>query len=862
MKNIFKLLFAKCLLLLLFSCNIFTDNDDESDPLNTNETKIIKNIEVNLDGALALLTKKSTTAQMSRSSTDLNSPIIKMLNDGTLAEVLKFPEGIYVPEISFIAIGPTKDVYAYFSSPITYYTDTNEYIEMQFIKLNPDNSIEIIEKNGMIQEYNWSWGISEKQKPVIFSSNGDIFYTIWIENNFYLKKYSNGISTELTTGNGITIESFFTDGTDIFYLGRNSTQDNNAYFLRHVAANDGKVTNIFYSDSGSLWIRDARKTDLGLLIHGDGIPNSDDPSQPYSGLLRLKKINDQWKFEKIVTSSQAGYNKNIKKSIFTDNNGNINNELVNMFFKRFFTDGKVPEGFDPFISCTIPYDANLNKFIDIEKELLYRLLSENETFDITSIETLGSSHDSLGTPTNDLINALYSKSNDFYYWQIKNEFLASDGVTVRTDIDIISEVVNTDYLSSVSMKAGEIFPKYFTSDSYDALNDKILSLLNYEIKTYIPGLSASGVFTYSYDNNSYTLNQAFDTPERIINKLKELNTEEVITWRKDGNNNDLILDKNSVIPYELYNYEIEWEWEGNGSEVYDKTSSWGKYRILNSSYNSLILSSFFNVAPRKYTKDEVIKYNNPYGYSKSGREYTLKEQFIVNNNLDLTAIDKLISKYPFTTHTTNDNNIGKIKNIIGDYQEVSSVLTTKFNLVEYALPTIFNSSTLYSIVEDSDSYTDNSIDYYNLQNFIYTEGSKEIYGIFSDSTLNNTSYSLVKLYNSEKQTVKEIINSDIKTTNIKVASDYIYYSNHNSNGRYSISKLKLTSGSQPETLLDYSANLELYKYDISPVDNKIYFTAQNYETVKEVLGSIDIGTKQILYNEKNIADVKSITIYE
>lgn len=800
---------------------------------------------------------------MSRSATELSSPLIKMLNDGSLAEVLKFPEEVYVPEVNFIAISPTKDVYVYFNSAINYMDSNNENIEMQFIKLNPDNTVEVIEKNGWIQEYNWNWGIRDKQKPIVFSNNGDIFYTIWSENKFYLKKYSNGITTELTTGNGITIEAFFTDGTDIFYLGRNFTQDNNAYFLRHVSASDGKVTNIFYSANTNLWIRDVKQTDIGLLIHGDGIPNPQDSTKVYSGLLNLKKVNDQWKIEKIVTDSLSGYNKNIKRSIFTDSNGNLDNELINIFFKRFFTDGIIPEGFDPFKSITIPYDNSYNKFVETEKELLYKLLSEYNTFDITYLEAISSIHDNFGDPVKDLINTLFSKSNDFYYWQIKNEFLENDGKTVRTDIDIVSEVVNTDYLSSVSIKAGATFPKYFINNTYESLNDKILSLLNYEIKTHTPSLSAYGLFAYSYENGSYTANQAFDTPERIINKLREINISETITWRKDEYNNNLILDKNSVIPRDLYNYEIEWEWEGNGSEVYNKNSDWGKYRLLNSNYNSKTLSAFFNVAPRIYNKNEIIKSDNPYGYSKTGREYTCKEQYITNNNLDSLIIDKLISKFPFSSYAMNiNNNINELKSIIGNDQDVSTMLTAKFSLIKYSLPAFFDSSTLYNFIEDTQADTDSFINYYDLQNFIYTEKTKDIYGIFLDSTPTNSSYSLVKLYNKDKLAIKEVIRNDIKTNNIKVADNCIYYSNHNNNGRYSLSKLELTSGSQPETLLDYSENLELYKYDISPTENKIYFTALNYASSTEVIGSIDIINKQISYNEKSITNVNNITIYE
>lgn len=44
MKSLFKVLLVKCIFLSFFSCNIFTDSDDESTSLTTNESTTIKTL--------------------------------------------------------------------------------------------------------------------------------------------------------------------------------------------------------------------------------------------------------------------------------------------------------------------------------------------------------------------------------------------------------------------------------------------------------------------------------------------------------------------------------------------------------------------------------------------------------------------------------------------------------------------------------------------------------------------------------------------------------------------------------------------------------------------------------------------------
>lgn len=196
---------------------------------------------INLDGATALFTKTSEKSRGMRSNTrsTSSSPLAKILEDGSVEDVFNFSDDAYVPDISFIAIGPKGGVFVYFEYSIGYYDSNNEYKQIQFIKLYNNNTFEIIEESGYIKDFSWGWGAGEDQDPIIFDDNGGIFYAIYNydENynyNYTLKKFYNNETTELTTSSNIYIEAFFTDGTDLFFLGRNHTDDNNSSFLRVV----------------------------------------------------------------------------------------------------------------------------------------------------------------------------------------------------------------------------------------------------------------------------------------------------------------------------------------------------------------------------------------------------------------------------------------------------------------------------------------------------------------------------------------------------------------------------------------------------------------------------------------------------
>lgn len=426
MKHLRKILFLIIVALTVFSCELPSGSDEDEDEVvqkpDLPQGGTSSNIVVNLDGASALFTQNTNVSRGLRSRSVDQSPLVKILEDGTIEEVLRIEtngEDVYFPNIRFIATGLDSSVYVCFDHPFHVPEENGTGKEIVFIHLTKDNKMTIIENYAHVQDFEWSWGAGNGQDPVIFDDQGAMYYTVWNNDDLKLKRYFNGTTTELNSSSNINVEAFFTDGKYIFFLGRNNQQDNQAYFLRMVDPETKDFVNLFYTDNSgnNTWIRDVKLINSDgrkdILLHGYNIPyrykKYDDNGKPilkdgkevyqetqYEGLMKLVINNfgdstEDYKFEPLLGMSkdeeffnnQDQYTRILNKQPFFTDAGVLDQAVIDFVLRIFYVDGNIPDGIDLFKEVVInrndPLMAEFNNREDVY--FWYKLLEGTSGLD-------------------------------------------------------------------------------------------------------------------------------------------------------------------------------------------------------------------------------------------------------------------------------------------------------------------------------------------------------------------------------------------------------------------------------------------------------------------------------------------------
>ena len=351
---------------------------------------------VNLTGAKALVTKTASTKSLGRgfqSRAITDSPLAKILEDGSVANVIQTDSGTpALPNIKFIAVSPTGDVFVYFEWSFSVPSaDGKGTQQAQFIKLRSDNKYEVVEANAYINDFAWNYGAGAAQKPVVFNDDGSIFYATSGQTGTTLKRYFDGQTKELTaTDAKANIEAFFTDGTNLYFVARNNSETNKAYFLRMVPPDGTGSKNVFYSASqDGLWVRSCKRVGDSLYVQGWGIPAVDAAgvSQTYNGLIQYTKdASNNFSAKLIVGYSNSGVagnvsNYQLKGTIFNKADGTPDTATLNAIVRPFFTGGVVPSGIDFFKTITIDRNdtSYINDFASSDEAMFWYLLLKGQT---------------------------------------------------------------------------------------------------------------------------------------------------------------------------------------------------------------------------------------------------------------------------------------------------------------------------------------------------------------------------------------------------------------------------------------------------------------------------------------------------
>lgn len=518
---------------LFLSCNLFVAEENDPDPEpntvvpeDNNSDSGIKGLTVNLHGAKAFVTKTASNSRslnsngaMSRSLGE--SPLVKIMEDGSIEDVFEFPSGVQAPDIEFIAVSKDGSIYIQFSN--SFWVGDQD---MQFIKINTDESIEVIETQGYIGTYNYG---DTFNKPIAFADDGGIFYAVDYRDSkgISIKKYLNGEFETIVNGENISIRSFFSDGSDIFLQGSNSSEQNNAVFLRRYRKGS-PVLNIFYSKSGNCWIKNVVRHGEDLILNGHGIPDPQNSKITYNGLLKLVKTQENsigYKWIPVTcdttdTSNTTSWKKRLNTNLFLNGDGELDKDLLNKVFGRYFVGGKVPGDIDLFSDIEISSQESQNTN---ERDVFFnKLFSKSSKYIDGSFQ--GDSYISI-EPDNPE-NYLFSVANELYDTKYCQEYSLAQGLTRTNTNEIIEKIGNHSsfgyYFDSINIKEGiTSFPEKVRD--YKTIFNEYLDCKFLNKKVVIPD-----DISYSWDEKGYLIDK------RLLNQNGSINQEELYKSFRDN----------------------------------------------------------------------------------------------------------------------------------------------------------------------------------------------------------------------------------------------------------------------------------------------------------------------------------------
>ncbi|MFQ3621879.1 MAG: hypothetical protein SNJ78_13165, partial [Spirochaetales bacterium] len=181
--------------MFLGACNLGGSGDDgptSPPPPPSTPTAGGSGLKFNITGAKTIAAGGSSTTASFVSRSMGESPLVKIMEDGTVQSILQMDGPMYsIPSISFIYVGDDKSVYICFSFIFAF--PNNIYV--QFIRIKPDNTYEVLWPVNQSSPYLWSEGqvktwswAGMDMEPIIVGPDGKIY--------FMISKSSGGRSSE------------------------------------------------------------------------------------------------------------------------------------------------------------------------------------------------------------------------------------------------------------------------------------------------------------------------------------------------------------------------------------------------------------------------------------------------------------------------------------------------------------------------------------------------------------------------------------------------------------------------------------------------------------------------------------------
>ena len=325
----------------------------------TSATTTSTAITASLSGAKAILSDQSSATKSVAALRGLGArashaaPVLsKLLDDGSVAELLNVPAGVTLPPVQFVAVSPKdSSVFILFRSAVKIGASTS----FAFIKLDGSGAstgIEIIEaQNNFASVSTDAW--AERQKPLLFTDDGTLFYLTASSGGEQLKSYANGMTSVIGGAISTTINRFFTDGSRVYYLGSSSAASASLKMYNPATG----TTKTLFASNNQTWIKDCYLSGSSIILSGYNIPDPTLTTRSYSGILKLtyNATADSFDWSQMygtaTDSGTLGWQANrrqLKAGYFQNSDGTVNASLQSGVMAPFFVGGTVPAGVKPF----------------------------------------------------------------------------------------------------------------------------------------------------------------------------------------------------------------------------------------------------------------------------------------------------------------------------------------------------------------------------------------------------------------------------------------------------------------------------------------------------------------------------------
>ncbi len=437
-------------------------------------------LSVSLAGTKALATvsvgQPKGFGQASARAAD-SSPLVKILEGGSIEDVLKPGPGVTLPEIDFIAVHPVDQaLYISFKTTATLGTMT-----ATFLRVNKDETVEIIESEKAIYRIATE-GWRSAQNPVAFTDDGSIYYAVSGTAGVSLRRFAKGVSTTFSPNAAVTISRFFSDGSNLFFLGQIAEQLNTSTFLKVYNPVTNDVKTLMQTVSPECWVKDVFMQGKDIILSGWNITDPELASRRYDGIVRLRYDSATGKSEWFQVYGWASDFKNaqgfvnrrqLKARYFKDDAGALVPQLQKDFVAPFFKDSLVPDGikyFDIVDIDKVTLDAARipsGTTPQLEHKFWYGLLSDKAGFDADYYYGvfLNRAVASLNVNTTQKFDSIFyppsaNNPKSVVFDGLFGSVVATDYSFSGTGVQYSAAVSaqTTDFFSSISLKAGTTAP--------------------------------------------------------------------------------------------------------------------------------------------------------------------------------------------------------------------------------------------------------------------------------------------------------------------------------------------------------------------------------------------------------------------
>lgn len=605
-------------IVVVFSCNITGESNDPNnneqngtnDNTSLNAKLKVSGFKANLENATTIYSIKGNGNSRKLSG----EALLKLTEDGNIESILNAPEGVIVPTIKFTAVSKEGAVFICFNEAF----NVSEGLDLYFIKILPDNSIEVIESGGTINSYDWEW--NSKQDPVTFTDDGAVYYSYYSGGKNSLRKYNNGKVTILTPEINLSIERFFSNGSTVFYQARNQEENSNAFYLKAIDKYN-KIEDVIYKADGECWLKDVYTSGSDIVISGWNIPDPKVDTRFYNGVLKVSKEGGSYSITQVFGdgSTASGFVRRIlsKKRMQFDldkyNNEASTKLSISEFSKlavsHFFVDNVVPENFNPW------------KVVDIDKaedmgtpELTfwYDLLKGYSGFDINYFN--------LVKEVGDVFPYIESSSDSLplflYNMLFTDESISSLGLSVDVDsfIDTLRSNSNiSSFFTEISLKGDvPLRMPYVLDGTMEDFLEYLNSYFSYEPAS---GIDFTDLRSYwsNLSQTKYYSSDLYDLQGWFKKALYDTELEKYYTYR------DLfLLDNGSVDEIKVKTllskfYSTINSYETVGFSDISSNLEFFKIKFMDSNFN--LSKHILRIDPDYFTHTTFMVENTTSGYS-------------------------------------------------------------------------------------------------------------------------------------------------------------------------------------------------------------------------------------------------------